>query len=417
MNRRIFIGIIAMVFAAVVGMVFATRELLRFGAYGAKETDVTCVEGTVEYHENEESSIPYLIKRLPDGSIADDFKIISTTDMHLSGVNSDFTLEILGRFIDKEKPDLVVLCGDNIAPDKEDLTIQRKLKELFEKKKVYWTFVLGNHDGECNIPAMGEEEARKRAFLTLSDSPYCLARDEGGDGVFGYGNHVLNIKNSSGVMQTLFFLDSGREMIDRYCEEEGVENIGGYDFIKQNQMTWYYMRLQQVYNENNFVLPKSMVFTHIAMYEYKEWWHRLLKGDKEIKRLYGDVWEHFGCAPYSSGFVDLLIEQGSTHTVVVGHDHVIGVALESQGLRLTYSLGLPYETYNRRHRCTGEKFFALWNTIDKRASFTIDGVTAYRVNADGSVDIMPKYAQYEGVFDGLEDELANVCGGNRTYHR
>ncbi len=400
------------------GSVFAVREILRASTYGwtKYEADVTCDPGTVEYYENVTGSAPYLQKRLPNGEIADEFKIISTSDMHLGGVYSDFSLEVLGRFIDKEQPDLVILCGDNVVPDKEDLSLQQAVRDLFEEKKVYWTFVLGNHDGEEVLDVMDENQSRKHAYEAMLGSPYCLARDEGGDGVFGYGNHVLNIKNSkNAIIQTLFFLDSGKNMLDEYCLEEGIENTHGYDFIKQNQIAWYKKRLSDVVAENNGVMPKSMVFTHIALAEYQTTWNK--RFSKDVKYLYGDRWEQFGCSDHSSGFFDCLVEQGSTHTVVVGHDHVINMALEYKGVRLTYSLGLQYETYNRRHRCSGEKFLAFWYSIDKRASFTVDGVTAYKVLSDGTVNIMPKYAQYEGVFDGLEDRLKEVCAGNVTYRK
>lgn len=412
----IALAVILSVVLVFFGLVIGTRELLRYGSYGAKETDVTCSEGRVEYYENA-GGTPYLVKRLPSGELADDFKIISTTDMHLRGEFSEFTIEVLGRFIDKEKPDLVVLCGDNIVADKIDLSLQKMIRDLFEEKKTYWTFVLGNHDNESFASQYGEEGSRERAFLSLAEgSPYCIARNEGGENVYGSGNHVINIKNSSGIMQTLFFIDSGSMMIDEYCAEEGIENTHGYDFIKQNQIAWYRNQLKTATAENNGVTPKSMVFMHIAMLEYKTAWRHCLTFKKDAKRLYGDVWENFGCSDYSSGFFDALKEEGSTHTVVVGHDHVINTAVEYQGIRLTYSMPLSYEGYNRRHRCSAEHFLAFWNQIDKRACFYTDGVTAYKVKSDGQVDLMPKYAQFEGVFDGLEEQLEEVCAGNKTYN-
>ena len=162
-----------------------------------------------------------MVKKNSDGLISDDdFRIVCCADLHFSTDECEFGLTILERLIDKTHPDLLVLLGDNVC-GRLDTTIEQKLIKLFEKKKLYYAFVLGNHDSEYMIDtelkkhgevtrelyASVQKKCRTAKFKALADSKYFVG--ELHPELFGAGTYAVNIKNSSGVIKTLYFFDSG----------------------------------------------------------------------------------------------------------------------------------------------------------------------------------------------------------------
>ena len=84
------------------------------------------------------------IKKKSDG----EFKVLMFTDTHLKGDKEldNITVTYLVENIQEQKPDLVILGGDNVTygfNKKRNI----ELAELFENLGVYWATVLGNHEG------------------------------------------------------------------------------------------------------------------------------------------------------------------------------------------------------------------------------------------------------------------------------
>ena len=104
----------------------------------------------------------------------DDFKILAFTDMHLDTYKDkgNMTIQMLIRNITSQKPDLVVFVGDNIT---SALNARRtkQLGNLMEELGVYWTLVLGNHEGD-NIVSI----SRQRMINILASYPHCLVEKD-----------------------------------------------------------------------------------------------------------------------------------------------------------------------------------------------------------------------------------------------
>jgi len=377
--------------------------------------DTTPADGTVEF-VTPESGTPYLIKRQGDRSISNErFKILTCTDMHNCTDNSEFTFRVFSRFLDKEKPDLVLLLGDNVVGH-SDTVIQEKLKNFFEARKQYWGFVLGNHDSENkirkDIKAAEEKSAlsaeqrekigaagRKWMFDTLSGGAYCIVRNEGGAGMHGSGNCVVNIRNSKGISQSLFFFDSGDYLYGVRRKGIGSEKRC-YDFIRENQIDWYQRRMAELTVENGGLLPKSMAFFHIPLPEYQNAYTAAKWKNGAASRIYGTNYERVCASDYNAGAFEAFRTSGSTHTTVCGHDHKNDSSIMYKGVRLMYSQGLQFDgAYNRRKKAP---FLKLLNKISDKFCCFVEGVTLFMVQADGSVGIAAKYAQRENVFYGLE---------------
>jgi hypothetical protein len=398
------------VFSLVIWLIIAR---MRPHLYKPSDLDTTTAEGRVEFVATE-GKTPYLIKRKADGTISDErFKILTCADMHNSTEEAEFGLTVLSRILEKEKPDLVILLGDNIV-GRSDTQTQEKLKNLFNERKQFWGFVLGNHDSEYKInmdikaaEEKGEltseqresivEAGRKWMFDTLSGGEYCIVRDEGGEHVFGSGNCVVNIKNSKGIIQSLFFFDSGDYIHGVKRKDIGSEKRC-YGYIRKSQIDWYNRRLMEITAENGGMRPKSMAFFHIPLVEYRKAYAALRKG--EARRIYGTNYEKPCSSHFNAGAFEAFCQSQSTHTVVCGHDHKNDSAIIYRGMRLVYSQGLQYDgAYNRRKKAP---FLKLLNKISGKFCCFVEGVTLFMVQSDGSVDIAAKYAQQENVFYGLE---------------
>ena len=134
------------------------------------------------------------------------FKILQVSDMHLStGVGhcrdphpispdahceaDPRTLEFVGKMLDEEKPDLVVLSGDQVngesSPDVQ--TTIYKFAELFVHRGIPYAAIFGNHDDEGPRPLTRSASMHILEALPLSLSEF------GPTAVSGVGNYYLEI--------------------------------------------------------------------------------------------------------------------------------------------------------------------------------------------------------------------------------
>ena len=160
--------------------------------------------GKVEYEnqlvpEYDEYGVPYFVT---DG----DFKVMQLTDVHLCGglfgiVDDKKAMNAVASMITAEKPDLVVVTGDISfavpwAGTLDNSRAHSYFKRLMENLGVYWTVAFGNHDSEAYdfyprdaVADMYEDESLK----------YCLF-DRGPEGLYGMCNHVINVRNTTGLI-------------------------------------------------------------------------------------------------------------------------------------------------------------------------------------------------------------------------
>lgn len=250
------------------------------------------------------------------------FKIMQVSDMHLStgfGVCRDAlpeghnggrcdadtrTLEFVGKLLDSEKPDLVILSGDQVngetAPDVESAIF--KYAELFVRRKIPYATIFGNHDDEGSLPRAGQ--------MTLVESlPYSLS-EAGPEEVDGVGNYVVEVLargKSTHSALTIYLLDT-----HAYSPDE--QSFKGYDWIKKNQIDWFKKTAQGLKkaHEQYTHVHMDMAFIHIPLPEYRE---------KPPEGVVG-AWKEGVTAPgFNSGFRDALVEE-NVLIVSCGHDHV-----------------------------------------------------------------------------------------------
>ncbi|GAM86123.1 hypothetical protein ANO11243_041340 [Dothideomycetidae sp. 11243] len=254
------------------------------------------------------------------------FKILQVSDLHLStglGACRDAmdakgevkgkceadprTLEFVEHIRDDEKPDLVVLSGDQVngdtAPDVQ--TAMFKFADLFIPHSIPYAAIFGNHDDEG--PKM-TRLTRESQMSLLSSLPYSLSRF-GPDEVDGVGNYYVEVlaESSQHPALTLYFMDT-----HAYSPDEA--KYRGYDWVKPNQISWFRETAQKLRKANAKYtrIHMNMAFIHIPLPEIAM---------KDNINAGGEFREPSTAPGFNSGFYAALKEE-NVLTVGCGHDHV-----------------------------------------------------------------------------------------------
>ncbi len=324
-----------------------------------------------------------------------DFKVIGFTDTHLdhNKEKGNVTLEFVIRNIVNEKPDLVVFVGDNVTSSFNGRRA-KQLCEVMEELGVYWTCVLGNHEGD-NMWSI----TRERMVKLFASYPHCLTEADAkhtadGEEVWGEGNHVINLADSRGnVTRSLYFLDGGNEMSEEDLERYAAEIEAGTgrrdDYVKPGQIEWYRETVAAIGGGGvpGGTVP-SAVFVHIPLPEYKTAYEELT-GETEVSpesvpaydvpnengdyMIMGQRREGICCSGHNGGLFGAILEEGSTDLVVCGHDHINDFVLSYRGVILSYNVPSGYSSYNLYTK--------------KISDSLLQGYTRYTFRSDGSFDL------------------------------
>lgn len=343
-----------------------------------------------------------------------EFKVMQLTDVHIGGgfmssKKDSMALNAVAGMIKAEKPDLVVVTGDLSYPVPfqagtfNNLSSAKVFVALMEKLGVYWTLGFGNHDTEAY--SYYSREALSE-FYSNEEYKYCLF-ERGPEDVDGFGNQVINVRNSDGIVtQSLFVFDS-----HSYTDGDVFGIFWKYDNIHENQVQWYENNINAINKANaerakelKIKAPenvKSCAFFHIPLVEQKEAWDKFAEAGyqdtDEVKMHYGVAGETgkvVYCGIGEDGLFEKMVELGSTKAVFCGHDHYNNFSLEYQGIRLTYGLSVDYLAYPGIYKKGSQR-----------------GCTIIGCAPDGSITVTPEnYYQdkYETVYEKEQVEMQKV---------
>ena len=285
-----------------------------------------------------------------------DFKITQITDIHIGGgmlstKKDNMALNAVAAMITEEKPDLVVVTGDVAFPvpyaagtfnNKKSAIL---FADMMEKLGVYWCLAFGNHDTE--VYSYYSRAAISEIYTNKTKYPHCLFQT-GESNVSGYGNYVVNIKNSEGkITQSLFMFDS-----HSYTDNDYLGIMWKYDCIHEDQVKWYKQTVADLTEQNGGETPKSLAFFHIPPAEMKEAFEEYqqagFKDTNNVKYHYGKIGEsnYAICSSnYNYGIFNAFREN-STQGVFVGHDHLNNFCVDYKDVRLTYGYSIDYLAYS-----------------------------------------------------------------------
>ncbi len=294
-----------------------------------------------------------------------DFKVLQLTDVHIGGgwlsLSKDaMALNAVAAMIAAEKPDLVVVTGDVSYPvpfsagTLNNLSSAKVFAALMEQLGVYWTLSFGNHDTEA-YSYYGRETISE--FYSNEEFKYCLF-EAGPEEIDGYGNQVINIKNSDGIItQSLFLFDS-----HSYTDGDFLGIFWKYDNIHENQVQWYKDTVLSLNAQNDALYKKqgvdkksdikSAAFFHIPLAEQRDAWYEYadngFKDTENVKFNYGVAGESgkiVFCGVGEDNLFETMLELDSTKAIFCGHDHYNNFSVTYKGIRFTYGMSVDYLAY------------------------------------------------------------------------
>jgi predicted MPP superfamily phosphohydrolase len=289
--------------------------------------------------------------------------------------------------VTKEKPDLVIATGDiafpvpYVAGTFNNYSGAKAFANLMESLGVYWDVTFGNHDAEAysyfDRKAMGE-------FYEREEFEYCLFQS-GPEDVDGYGNHVIEVKNSDGVItQAIILIDS-----QAYIKDNIIESIKAtYDNVHENQVQWYEKEINRMNAENKAVKEdaetvKSLAFFHIPLVEMLDGWNEFkdngykdTENVKFIDGIMGEGGKVVYCGLGEDELFEKMVELDSTKAMFNGHDHLNNATFEYKGIQFSYGYSIDYFAYSGIDK-VGSQRGCTMITCKKDTTFTIDKYNYY----------------------------------------
>lgn len=390
---RIFLSVIVIIAVAIASANYVMLQALikKGNEYNKIETDNQLIP------QKDENGYWYFTT---DG----DFKVMHLTDIHIGGgfLSKDVdekALNAVALMVTKEKPDLVIATGDICFPVPytagtfNNYTGAKAFGNLMESLGVYWTVTFGNHDAEAY--SYFDREAVAEIYSS-EDFEHCLFQ-AGPKDVDGYGNHIIEVKNSQGIItQALVMIDS-----QAYIKDNIIESIKGtYDNIHPNQVEWYEAEIKRMNAENSkaiksiqgeakgglfkdFGTVKTLAFFHIPLVEMDDAWNEFkennyadTKNFKYTEGIIGETGRQVCCGYGEDDLFEKMLELGSTKAMFNGHDHVNNTTFDYKGITFSYGYSIDYFAYSGIDKLGSQRGCTMI-TCKPDTSFTIDKYNYY----------------------------------------
>lgn len=239
------------------------------------------------------------------------FKIVQFADLHERADENQKTIKLMEKILDYEKPDLVVLTGDNTLYCNylhyNNVKAISNIISPMEKRKIPWAAVLGNHDTE------GNDEYRK-VIMKLYSAYSCNICKKGSNSC-SYNIPILS-SDSKKTAFNIYMLDSGS-----YSEDNK------YSWIKQDDIEGYKKTSFDLMNKYKRKIP-SLMFFHIPLKE--------LNVAYNSNKLFGERNETECPQSKDIGLFTAICERKDVIGVFSGHDHTNDYIAKLNGIILGY---------------------------------------------------------------------------------
>lgn len=200
-------------------------------------------------------------------------KILMLSDIQETLDYDKRTLIGIDKMIQTQKPDLVILGGDNcdgtVLKTEEEL---RKYLDIFsapmQTRKIPWAHVFGNHDHDVEI-----DDIQKTKIY--EEYEYCISKHT--EDIYGTTNFVLPIKhsNKNEIAFTIWGLDTNNLIenanmtIDKNMDKIKKPVISGeWDILHFEQLMWYWKSSKEIENYCNKKI-NGILFMHIPPWEFQ----------------------------------------------------------------------------------------------------------------------------------------------------
>lgn len=323
-------------------------------------------------------------------------KILHVADTHLDNDRYfDASIWVIAEACDIEKPDLVVLTGDNVAPSEnpeETKKLINALMNIFESRGIPVAVTFGNHDSEKGPMTRADIMEYYKTFS-------CVITAEDKDAFRNCATFNIPVlaSDSDKVNFNLWVFDSGD-----YDDDDPRH----YDRVRTEQIEWYKETSAKLKEENGGKAVNSVVFQHIIVPEIYDvlkkvnTWrpfaveHIYNEGEyytfDSANTNYGTLNEKPCPGYYNDGQFDALVETGDVLAMFTGHDHTNAFGVRNQNIDIftspmTRYKGLAYTTqYGYRVVEIDEKDTSTYETRVERLFdvFDYDYIKTAKDNGD-----------------------------------
>lgn len=348
-------------------------------------------------------------------------KILHIADPHLDyDKHFDASIWVIAEACDVEKPDLVVLTGDNVTPDEEDPEKTKKLinalMNVFESRSIPVAVTFGNHDSEAGPMSRADIMEYYKTFSCVIS-----AEDPNAFKNCATFNVPVLASDSDNVKFNIWVFDSGD-----YDEDDPRH----YDRVRTEQIDWYKETSANLKAENGDETVNSVVFQHIIVPEiydvlkkvdsnqpyavehiYNEDEHYVFD---ESQTNYGMLNEKPCPGYYNDGQFEALTETGDVLAMFTGHDHTNAFGVRNGNIDLytspmTRYKGLAYTTqYGYRVVEIDENDTSTYETRVERLYdvFDFDYIETAKENGD---KYSKRIAFELAVKGSVQEGFMNIC--------
>ena len=273
------------------------------------------------------------------------FRIMHVTDTHLDDDNVDASVWLIAQACDREKPDLVVVTGDNVL-NCDDASKTKgyidKLMSVFEERNIPTAVTFGNHDSE--VGAMSRED-----LMAYYNTYSCSVSIDDGPSLSGCGTYNIPVMSSDGskVKFNVWVFDSN-----------DYDGEGHYGNVKADQVEWYKQKSDELKAANGGEVVYSVVFQHIIVPEVYDalkkvenkklfsFEHIINKGEYYMFDPNGTNFGTLNETPcsgyYNDGQFDAMVEKGDVLAMYTGHDHTNGFGVRHKGIDISNTVSSRY---------------------------------------------------------------------------
>lgn len=286
------------------------------------------------------------------------FRVMQFADIQdVAPVRPD-SLALMAAALDAERPDLVVLTGDQVkgyglafhrkSPQEAEALAQRTIEQIcapMVSRGIPFVVTYGNHDRQCGL-----DNAAQEAFYRAQ--PACLN-----------ANAWAELCPGTLCLPILASDESDDARLAIWLADSGAGDIGGgYEAFPAEALDWLTGTADRLTEEKGHPVP-GILFQHIPLPQVYECLRPARADEKGIpgyRTHYtphlklvcaedylesGTLREPVCCPDTDSGEFDALSEQGSFFGVFFGHDHKNTLVTRYRGMRLGYAPTAGFGSY------------------------------------------------------------------------
>lgn len=290
------------------------------------------------------------------------FRIMQMADLQDDEILSGVTKDFIRKAVKAEKPDLIVLTGDNTAGYAckvgikaiDDALSKKAIKEfmsIINEIGVPVAMVYGNHDDD-------DTKTTKEDLMKMYQQYECFVSYDADPELYGCGTHNLPIYASDGsdkVSFNLWMFDS-----NTYDEE-----FGGYDYVHPDQIAWYEKTEAELTKANGGTPVPSMLFQHIIVDEIWDCIEPCNADDEGAWNFGGNLgyqrikpglqkggnFKEWPCpGTQESNQFESVKANGNCIAMFFGHDHNNSFQIGYQGIDIVATPGFTFQSYSNEDR-------------------------------------------------------------------